>query len=128
MKVTELEVDNVYTIDKLGILFRKKDNGYIEYKYGEEPWVYSGIPYNDVIDSDFTKYEEPVDWSKVEVDTKILVRDNEEYYWKKRHFAKFENGIVYSFHNGNTSFTSDSVDEVIRWNYAKLYKETPNEK
>ena len=37
-------------------------------------------------------YEEPeTDWSKVEVDTPILVRADEEEAWLKRYFAKYEN-------------------------------------
>ena len=35
--------------------------------------------------------EPPVDWSKVAVDTPILVRDSEEESWRKRYFAKYEN-------------------------------------
>lgn len=43
------------------------------------------------------EYEEPpVDWSKIPVDAPILVRDCEEEVWEKRHFAKYENGIVYT--------------------------------
>lgn len=41
--------------------------------------------------------EPPVDWSKVAVDTPILVRNSEEEVWEKRHFAKYENGIVYAW-------------------------------
>ena len=33
--------------------------------------------------------EPPVDWSKVAVDTPILVRDSREEAWTKRHFAKY---------------------------------------
>ena len=36
------------------------------------------------------KYEEPeIDWSKVKVDTPILVRNYENEEWEKRFFAKF---------------------------------------
>lgn len=37
------------------------------------------------LDSEYV--EPPVDWSKVAVDTPILVRDSEEEAWRKRHFA-----------------------------------------
>lgn len=63
-------------------------------------------------------YEEPeTDWSKVEVDTPILVRDNEDEKWIKRHFAKYENGRVYVWTLERTSWTTDNVTY---WNYAKL--------
>lgn len=62
-----------------------------------------------------------VDWSKVEVDTKILVRDFEDKEWNKRYFCKYENGKVYSFSNGTTSWSS--VEGIVDWKYAKLYEE-----
>ena len=65
-------------------------------------------------------YEEPeVDWSKVEVDTPILVRTVEGAEWFKRHFAKYEDGRVFVWNNGKTSWTAH--DELMTdWNYAKL--------
>lgn len=61
----------------------------------------------------------PVDWSKVAVDTPILVRDSEEEAWRKRYFAKYENGTVYAWDAGATSWSADS-DNVCNWAYAKL--------
>ena len=63
--------------------------------------------------------EQPVDWSKVEVDTPILVRDSREEAWTKRHFAKYENGIVYAWGNGTTSWSVYS-NNVTDWKFAKL--------
>lgn len=64
------------------------------------------------------EYEEPeVDWSKVEVDTLILVRDGEDEEWLRRYFAKYENGKVYAWVNGCTSRTADNM---YAWPYAKL--------
>lgn len=65
---------------------------------------------------------EAIDWSKVEVDTKVLVSDDKED-WEKRYFAKYEDGVVYTWCNGTTSFSADSKDFIIDWHYAKLYKE-----
>lgn len=63
-------------------------------------------------------YEEPeVDWSKVEVDTPILVTHYEDEEWHRRYFAKYENGDVYAWDNGRTSWTEN---DVTAWNYAKL--------
>ena len=61
----------------------------------------------------------PVDWSKVAVDAPILVRDSEEVAWKKRYFAKYENGMVYAWGYGATSWSVDSGD-VTDWKFAKL--------
>ena len=64
------------------------------------------------------EYEEPkTDWSKVKVDTPILVRQGNNGEWLERHFAKYENGDVYAWVDGQTSWTG--ADE-IRWKYAKL--------
>ena len=67
------------------------------------------------------EYEEPkepeIDWSKVEVDTPILVRQGKNGTWLERHFAKYENGDVYAWVDGQTSWTG--ADE-IKWKYAKL--------
>ena len=66
-------------------------------------------------------YEEPeTDWSKVEVDTPILVRFNEDKDWDRRYFAKYENGLVYAWSNGITSWTAFDNDDVTAWPYAKL--------
>ena len=70
------------------------------------------------------EYEEPeepeTDWSKVEVDTPILVRTVEGADWVKRNFAKYEGGMVYVWNNGKTSWTALDNECVTPWNYAKL--------
>ena len=63
--------------------------------------------------------EPPVDWSKVPVDTPILVRDEDEEKFKKRHFAKYANEKVYAWNMGTTSWTADE-NCVTTWNCAKL--------
>lgn len=68
-------------------------------------------------------WEKPVDWSKVEVDTKILVKSLENDDWCKRHFAKFENGMVYAWTCGLTSYTAIRSDDVTEWSFAKLAEE-----
>ena len=69
-------------------------------------------------------YEEPkepeVDWSKVEVDTPILVGTVEGAEWFKRHFAKYEDGRVFVWNNGKTSWTAPDDELMTDWNYAKL--------
>lgn len=63
--------------------------------------------------------EPPVDWSKVAVDTPILVRDSEGEKWKNRHFAKYEGGIVYAWRSGATSWSACS-NSITDWGMAKL--------
>ena len=64
------------------------------------------------------EYEEPeVDWSKVEVDTPILVRATKNEEWSKRYFAKYENGYVHAWIGGCTSWSEENASA---WRYAKL--------
>lgn len=64
------------------------------------------------------EYEEPeVDWSKVEVDTPILVSNSEDGDWYKRYFAKYKNGKVFAWSDGRTSW--NEID-VRAWDCAKL--------
>ena len=51
------------------------------------------------------------------VDTPILVRDYDEQDWLKRYFAKYENGVVFSWAEGSTSW---SAKRTTRWKEAKL--------
>lgn len=67
--------------------------------------------------------ESPVDWSKVPVDTKILVRDSETGQWSRRHFARYEKNSVFSWRNGCTSYSVAGYDDVTDWKYAKLAEE-----
>lgn len=67
---------------------------------------------------EYKEPEEPeTDWSKVEVDTPILVRQGKNGKWLERHFAKYENGNVYAWVDGQTSWTGA---DKIKWKYAKL--------
>ena len=65
-------------------------------------------------------FEPYTDWSKVEVDTKILARDDENETWSKRHFAKYENDNVFTFWAGSTSWTHPCGSSLTYWKYAKL--------
>lgn len=52
--------------------------------------------------------EPPIDWSKVAVDTPILVTYSGIHSWVKRHFAKYENGRVYAWNHGTTSWSGQT--------------------
>lgn len=69
------------------------------------------------LEKEYVEPEQQVDWSKVKVDTPIYVRDNENSPWLPRHFARYENGKVYVWYGGSTSFTEN---EDFSCNYAKL--------
>ena len=85
--------------------------------------IEDNLTLDEILQMDF---EEIVDWYKIPVDTKILVSDDGEH-WARRYFAKYEDGYVYSFYGGTTSFTGStftgSNESLLSWRYAKLYEE-----
>lgn len=64
--------------------------------------------------------ESPVDWSKVAVDTPILVKDVKSGNWNRRYFAKYENGMFYAWADGATSWSVPCNADMTRWKMAKL--------
>ena len=70
------------------------------------------------------EYVSPVDWSKVPVDTPILVRDSEKCSWKRRYFSVFRNGYVYAWKKGRTSWSAYIHEDFETWKYAKLAEES----
>lgn len=70
-----------------------------------------------------SEYVEPtVDWSKVPVDAKVLV-STDEVVWKKRHFARVEDGMPLVWADGQTSWSADRADYIAAFKYIKLYEE-----
>lgn len=75
------------------------------------------------------EYVEPVetevDWSKVPVDTPVLV-SHDGKKWCHRHFSRVVNGIPYAWMYGSTSWTAHRDNEMT-YRYIKLV-EVDNEK
>lgn len=69
---------------------------------------------------DIGEYLGIVDWSKVEVDTPILVKNRIEDVWNCRYFAKYEDGKVYTWCGGRTSWSNVICYEPVNWKYAEL--------
>ena len=65
--------------------------------------------------------EDEIDWNKVEVDAKVLVRDKSDDEWVKRYFAKYEDGKVYVFKDGRTSWNDVGITQ--HWKEIKLWKD-----
>ena len=122
MKVWELEKGKEYITDLKLSKFKIINGVLFYYNITTEVWKECNRTYNDIKSVDFIEYVPPTNWSKVEIDTKILVRIEDTDEWVKRHFAKFENNTIYAFNDGKTSFTITRYD-ISPWNYAKLYTE-----
>ena len=72
-----------------------------------------------------SEYKElEVDWSKVPVDTPVLVKNYKyEQIWSNRYFANYRDGIVYTYPNGTTSWSANKNASFIGWEHAKLANE-----
>lgn len=69
---------------------------------------------------DIAEYLGIVDWSKVPVDTPILVKDDCDDKWEKAYFAKYEDEMICAWNNGRTSFSARNKDDTFIWDCAKL--------
>ena len=97
-------------------IIRDDENGYMNRQLFEFMYM------SEILELEF---EEFVDWSKVPVDTKILVSEDGKR-WIRRHFAEYKNGRVFSFNGGFSSFTikeANFYDDISSWKYNKLYEE-----
>lgn len=123
-KVSEFEVGVEYIGIGNSSKYKIDDDGflYVSYSYSDEysPYRSSDISFNLINQMLFKKYEEQIDWSKVKVDTRVLVKDFNEDGWAKRYFAKYEGGRVYAWEDGTTSWSQHST---MPWKFAKLYEE-----
>jgi hypothetical protein len=86
--------------------------------YGLDSCKGSTYNFREWLNSEYV--EPPVDWTKVPVDTPILVRNSEKNSWEKRYFAKYENGIVYAWGYGATSWSARGSGDISDWKMAKL--------
>ena len=123
MKVWELEEGKEYKTELKLARFKVVNDILFFYDILNEEWKESTRDYNDIVKCDFTIYTPPTDWSKVKVDTKVLVRDWDTQHWVKRYFIEYKNGRYYVFKGGRTSFTTENEEDYVPYNQAKLYTE-----
>lgn len=67
-----------------------------------------------------------IDWTKVPVDTKVYVREDENADWLASYFAGYSNGYYCTYPEGRTSWTNEKGN-VLRWNQCKLVEEPKKE-
>lgn len=79
----------------------------------------AGIINEEALDR-LKKIEPEVDWSKVEVDTPILVKDLRDDDWERRYFAWYEEEEIYAWSGGATSWSVKNQAQARDWKYAKL--------
>ena len=121
----EMKFDGTKYKDSNGVVWEldgtKED--FCSYIVGGEGYVVLTIHYThkQLVDMEF---EEVIDWSKIPIDTKIIVWNRVSKRKEKRHFAGInEYGMVEAWNYGQTSFTTKTTSD---WDYAELYKEEEN--
>lgn len=62
---------------------------------------------------DIGEYLGITDWSEVAIDTPVYAKLNKNDTWEKYHFAKYENGRVYCWSLGTTSWSKKSAEAYI---------------
>lgn len=72
------------------------------------------------LNEEYIEPEPETDWSKVEVDTPILVKNYKNNPWEVRYFAKYQDGVVWCWCYGKTSYTTVDADSNYNWSFAKL--------
>ena len=86
--------------------------------------MYTAHLLSDIFEStnciDITKALNKVDWSTVKVDTPVLVSSCEDGQWTRRYFAGYNDGKVYTWDGGATSWSTDDENQISWWTYAKL--------
>ena len=103
-------------------VLKEEANGTLELYNENEVGITNLCYVSEIINLEF---EEVFDWSKVPVDTKLLVSSDGKD-WYRRHFAEYKDGKVYCFNSGTTSFTaqgSEFPSGKVSWEYVKLYEE-----
>ena len=70
--------------------------------------------------------EKDIDWSKVPVDTPVLVWSLENCQYK-RYFSGIKNGLFSTYIDGRTSWSS-TTDNICSWSHCNLYRPEDVEK
>lgn len=71
--------------------------------------------------------DKAVDWSKITVDTKVMV-SHDGVNWRKAYFSRYENNKVFVFNAGRTSWNKLDCNSEIFYEYVKLVEELKNKK
>lgn len=120
MKIWELDwTDDKQYTDSRGLVWTVVSGDLFRNLNKKAPEViYDEYPMCEILELDF---EPVIDWSKVKVDTKVRVSNGDGIVWARRHFAKYEDGKVYVFDGGQTSWTTNKYSA---WNNAVLVEES----
>ncbi len=85
----------------------------------------AGLDWTDAPESGMVRKVQP--YENFKVDDKVLVRDEGDTTWSKRHFAGVaSNGKALAFSDGRTSFTASAI-KAMEWDECISYDESMEE-
>ena len=77
----------------------------------------------DWMNEEYIDPAERIDWSKIAIDTPILVRNDECNIWERGYFAGIGKDGIFVYPNGTTNFTQSSrEDKPVVYKHARLAK------
>ena len=88
--------------------------------------VKCGVAFEKWINSEYTDFG--IDWSRVPIDTPVLVRDDEEDRFERRYFrgTELHNHLFITYPDGKTSWSSNLLSE--NWKFCELAREEDKQK
>ena len=121
MKITEIVwEDGIRYVDSEGVIWEVDCNvgtliGMVEGRTVTIEQIYH------VADLLMMEFEDVVDWSQVEVDTRVTVWNTDfNSFKRKRYFAKYEDGLIYVFGDGRTSWNALDENDLTAWDCGEL--------
>ena len=121
MKITEIVwEDGIRYVDSEGVIWEVDCNvgtliGMVEGRTVTIEQIYH------VADLLMMEFEDVVDWSQVEVDTRVVVWNKDcTQFRRKRYFAKYEDGLIYVFGDGRTSWNAFDENDLTAWDCGEL--------
>ena len=94
-----------------------KNGGLVRIAEGCEFEISEDYSLEDLLKLEFT---EAVDWSKMAIDTPVMVSAHGPHNWYRRYFAYYDDkeDIVYTFNDGCTEWSSQGI--TTGWEYFQL--------
>jgi len=110
VRVVCIDRKTINDVSVIGLIIFDDNTESTALYYPDGNYLSSKINDNDLV-------EEYSPWNDVEIDTKILVRNNINNKWVPAYFAGYEYGVIKAFADGGTSW---SRKDKRGWEYAKL--------
>ena len=124
MKIWEIDfTEGKKFLDSEGMVWVVVDDGNFHLSLRKDGFNGNGIEITNnyhlrtILNYDFT---EIIDWSKVEVDTPVWVRESNNDSWQPRHFHSFIDGMYACITNGYSIHTTQDKNVTFSWKYCSL--------